>query len=139
MKLSIVTAIVACAAVLAFQAPARAQNLHSWVASNGNNANDCSRASPCASFQGAYSKTNAGGEITCVDSGDFGGSITGAGTLNKFTTGKLVLSGVNSHAGGTLISGGELRVDGSLGSGAVTVARLGTLSGTGTIAGTVTV
>ena len=75
MKLSIVTAIVACAAVLAFQAPARAQNLHSWVASNGNNANDCSRASPCASFQGAYSKTNAGGEITCVDSGDFGNGI----------------------------------------------------------------
>ncbi|SKC01495.1 outer membrane autotransporter barrel domain-containing protein [Bosea thiooxidans] len=81
----------------------------------------------------------ATGGLLVVDSGDFGGSITGAGTLNKFTTGKLVLSGVNSHAGGTLISGGELRVDGSLGSGAVTVARLGTLSGTGTIAGPVTV
>lgn len=83
MKLSIITTVAACVAVLAFQVPARAQNLHSWVASNGNNANDCSRASPCADFTGAFSKTAAGGEITCVDGGNYlGALITRSLTIN---------------------------------------------------------
>src|SRR3954465_15080118 len=43
-----------------------------WVASNGNNAADCSRATPCASFLVAYANTDPGGEIGCVDGGDFG-------------------------------------------------------------------
>jgi hypothetical protein len=42
------------------------------VASNGNNANTCSRAAPCAALQTAHDKTSAGGEVNCVDSGDFG-------------------------------------------------------------------
>lgn len=52
--------------------PAAAQtNRHSWIASYGNNANDCSRATPCGDFIGAYGKTARGGEITCVDSGNY--------------------------------------------------------------------
>ncbi len=70
-----------------------------------------------------------------------GGIRDGAGTiaLDKTGTGRLTLSGANTHTGGTTISQGELRVDGSLGSGAVTVAAAGTLSGAGSIAGAVTV
>jgi hypothetical protein len=52
--------------------PAQAQLARTWVASNGNNANDCSRTNPCTSLQTAHNKTNAGGEINCVDSGLFG-------------------------------------------------------------------
>jgi Right handed beta helix region len=52
--------------------PAHAQNQRSWVATNGNNANPCTRASPCQTFAGALMKTNIYGEINCVDAGEFG-------------------------------------------------------------------
>jgi hypothetical protein len=52
--------------------PAQAQPVHTWVASNGNDGANCDRPTPCATFQGAYGKTNAGGEITCVDGGNYG-------------------------------------------------------------------
>jgi hypothetical protein len=54
-----------------FMAPAHAQNVRSWVASDGGGS-ICSRAAPCATFAVAYGRTNAGGEINCVDQGDFG-------------------------------------------------------------------
>src|SRR5262249_6038772 len=63
--------VVSLIAVTSFT-PAHAQLLHSWVASNGNDGNSCDRAAPCATFNGAYTKTNAGGEITCVDGGNYG-------------------------------------------------------------------
>lgn len=43
-----------------------------WVSSTGNDANACTRSSPCATFSGALSKTTAGGEINCVDAGHYG-------------------------------------------------------------------
>jgi hypothetical protein len=53
--------------------PAHAQtNQRSWVASFGNDANPCTRASPCLTFGGAHAKTNINGEINCIDAGDFG-------------------------------------------------------------------
>jgi hypothetical protein len=52
--------------------PAHAQtNQRSWVASFGNDANPCTRASPCLTFGGAHAKTNINGEINCLDAGDF--------------------------------------------------------------------
>src|SRR5262249_5534862 len=62
LLLPIVTAALVCAAL----APAHAQLVHSWVASNGNDSNACDRQTPCATFAGAYNKTAAGGEISCV-------------------------------------------------------------------------
>ena len=53
-------------------APAQAQNSRSWVSGVGADANPCSRTAPCLTFQGAYNKTNAGGEINCLDSGSYG-------------------------------------------------------------------
>jgi hypothetical protein len=64
-------------------APAAANFSHTWVASNGSDNNNCDRPTPCATFTGALAKTIPGGEITCVDSGDFGGmSITNSITVN---------------------------------------------------------
>jgi hypothetical protein len=54
--------------------PAEAQIARTWVsgASGAVDSNPCTRASPCATFQGAYAKTSAGGEIDVLDGGDFG-------------------------------------------------------------------
>jgi hypothetical protein len=58
-------------------------NTHSWIASSGNDASDCSRATPCATFSGAYAKTARSGEITCMDSGEFKGAVITRGvTIN---------------------------------------------------------
>jgi hypothetical protein len=60
--------------VVALAAPSvHAQNARSWVASTGSDANPCTRAAPCLTFQRAHNQTNPGGIINCVDAGDFGG------------------------------------------------------------------
>src|SRR5262245_44947969 len=55
--------------------PAAAQNSRSWVSGSGNDANPCARTAPCLTFQGAILKTNPGGEINCLDQGDFGPAV----------------------------------------------------------------
>ena len=65
-------------------APAQATSLaHTWVASNGHDYDNCDRPTPCATFDTAYTNTLAGGEITCVDSGNYGQlSIAKSITIN---------------------------------------------------------
>src|SRR4051812_9164250 len=77
------TIVAAMSLVTMLVAPAQAQLNHTWVASNGSDliGNSCDRPTPCASFFTAIGKTNAGGEITCVDSGNYGGIA-----LNKSIT-----------------------------------------------------
>jgi hypothetical protein len=41
--------------------------LLSFLSTGGNDANDCSRAAPCLTFSTAYTKTAAGGVISCLD------------------------------------------------------------------------
>jgi hypothetical protein len=102
--------------------PAAATLLHTWVASNGSDANNCDRPTPCATFNGAYINTTVGGEISCVDSGDFVGltishSITincenvigstlvsNSGstiTIDSSATGAVVLRGLDLDGGNT--------------------------------------
>jgi autotransporter-associated beta strand protein len=74
----------------------------------------------------------------------FAGSITngsGGGTMGieKVGTGTLTLTGNSIYTRDTIINGGTLRVDGSLGDTAVAVNASGTLAGSGSIAGSVTV
>jgi autotransporter-associated beta strand protein len=57
----------------------------------------------------------------------------------KTGNGTLALQGIETYTGPTLVTNGNLQVNGQLGSGAVTVATNATLSGIGTINGTVTV
>ena len=52
---------------------AAAQTLrHTYVSAGGIDSNDCSRAAPCRTFAGAAPKTDTGGEITALDSGNYG-------------------------------------------------------------------
>ena len=55
-------------------APVQAAS-RTWVASNGNDSNPCTRAAPCATLATAYTNTDAFGEINCVDAGSYGGSF----------------------------------------------------------------
>jgi hypothetical protein len=64
--------LVVAILVLTSSSVANALPSRTWVASNGLDGNPCSRSSPCASFEGALAKTAAGGEINCVDAGDYG-------------------------------------------------------------------
>jgi Right handed beta helix region len=50
---------------------AQATNYHSWVSHGGLDTNNCTAASPCATFAHALSQTYDGGEVSCVDSGSF--------------------------------------------------------------------
>ena len=74
---------------------ARAQATRTWVSGVGNDANPCSRTSPCITWAGAFSKTVAAGEIDALDPGGFG-----AVTLNK----SITLDGI-SGLSGILVSG----------------------------------
>jgi autotransporter-associated beta strand protein len=65
-------------------------------------------------------------------------TIAGSAGLRKEGAGLLILSGANTYTGGTTVSEGTLRVNGSLAGAAVNVTG-GTLAGTGTIGGAVTV
>jgi hypothetical protein len=51
---------------------AEAQANRTWVSGVGDDANPCSRTTPCKTFAGAISKTAAGGEISVLDPGGFG-------------------------------------------------------------------
>ena len=64
--------VTLCATSLFYAAPASAQATRTWISGVGDDANPCSRTAPCKTFQGAISKTAAGGEINCLDPGGFG-------------------------------------------------------------------
>ena len=82
-------------------APAHAQLNRTWVSSTGSDSNTCSQASPCATFSGAHGKTNAGGEINCLNSGSYGGGLI----INKSIS--IICEGV---VGGMLATAGQIAV-----------------------------
>ncbi len=132
------TTLLAVLALLAFASGAQAQASRTWVSGVGDDANPCSRTAPCKTFAGAISKTAAGGEISVLDPGGFGGvtvtksiSIVAAsdegGILSAGTTGVIVNAGVNDVVtirgliiegfgtginGVRFIAGGALHVEG---------------------------
>jgi hypothetical protein len=55
-----------------YSAPAHALTFHTWVSHTGNDGNACLSVSPCATFGQALSVTPDGGEVSCLDSNDFG-------------------------------------------------------------------
>jgi hypothetical protein len=76
---------------------AQAQPTRTWVSSSGNDANTCSRTSPCATFNGAINKTAKNGEVNCLDAGSYGTlNITRSITIDcEDTQGTIVASFVN--------------------------------------------
>ena len=66
-------------------APAQATSSRTWVSGLGTDSGACTRASPCATFQFAHDQTTAGGEINCVDAGNYG-PASGQTTITKSIT-----------------------------------------------------
>jgi hypothetical protein len=48
-------------------------NFHSWVSHGGSDGNACTPTFPCATFTRALAQTIDKGEVSCLDSGSFGG------------------------------------------------------------------
>jgi len=66
-------------------------------------------------------------------------ATAGTVALTKIGTGTLTISSVNTYAGSTTVSSGVLLVNGSLGTGMVTVANTATVTGGGVINGPTTI
>ena len=83
--LSFLLALVgACVLMATAPGAANAQATRTWVSGVGDDANPCSRTSPCKTFAGAFGKTAAKGEINVLDPGDFGAiTITKAITIRS--------------------------------------------------------
>ena len=110
------TKIIAGAALaLALTFTAQAQNNRSFVATTGNDTNNCSASAYCRTFGKALSQTNSGGEIVVVNSGGYGPAtinqpvnITAIGidasitattgnALTINTAGNVTITGLNLH------------------------------------------
>jgi hypothetical protein len=94
-SLRIIFALVVCTFIGI--AAAQAQASRTWVSGVGDDVNPCSRTAPCKTFAGAISKTAAGGEISVLDPGGFGGvTITKSMTLSgDGTLASILVSGTN--------------------------------------------
>ncbi|NPU83784.1 MAG: autotransporter domain-containing protein [Syntrophaceae bacterium] len=66
--------------------------------------------------------------------GTYAGNMSGTGSLVKEGDGILVLTGINTYAGGTFVDHGALAVEGSI-TGDLAIGASGTLMGNGTITG----
>jgi hypothetical protein len=102
MKSSVLLAFFCamCLTILSMPA-ANAQATRTWVSGVGDDVNPCSRTAPCKTFAGTITKTAAGGEINCLDSGGFGGvTITKAITIFcRGVTGGVLGAGITVVAG----------------------------------------
>lgn len=97
--------LVAILALLAFPlVDAHAQATRTWVSGVGDDVNPCSRTAPCKTFAGAISKTAAGGEISVLDPGGFGGvTITKSiSIIARGMEGSILVGGAN----GVIINAG---------------------------------
>jgi hypothetical protein len=101
MKHFVLGALIASAtAALSFVSPASAVD-QSFVSGTGNDANPCTRASPCQNFGTAIAATAAGGEIICLDAGQYSTFvISKAIKINcQGTVGAIVNNHITVNAG----------------------------------------
>jgi hypothetical protein len=94
------SATIVLAALLAVgtgSVPAHAQISRTWVSGTGDDAQQCTRTLPCKTFAGALSKTNAGGEINCLDPAGYG----------QVTITKSITIDCNGTIGSVLASSGN--------------------------------
>jgi len=97
-KLAILSAALAGTfAALVPATPARAVFTQTFVKSDGNDANDCSRPRPCATFTRAISQTFAAGVVSCLDSGPYGFDVI-AGSVTIDCAGGVVMAFAGQNA-----------------------------------------
>src|SRR5690349_20620755 len=121
--------LITCAIVaLATPACAFAQASRTWVSGVGDDINPCSRTAPCKTFAGAISKTNAGGEINCLDPSGYGAvtitksiTIDCAGTLGSILASNA--NGITVNGANVVVTLRNLSINGS-GSGLVGIRLL---------------
>jgi autotransporter-associated beta strand protein len=92
-------------------------------------------------LQGARSLAFGGNSLSVGgnnQSTTYSGTLSGSGLLTKVGNGTLTLSGSNSTSGGTTVSAGGLRLNGSI-AGGLNVAAFAAFSGTGTVGGNATI
>ena len=105
MKHSLRTALALTLGTLMGSSLAYAQASRTWISGVGDDVNPCSRTAPCKTFAGAISKTLAGGEISVLDPGGFGGvtvtksiTLSGEGALSSIlvaNTNGVLINGAN--------------------------------------------
>jgi hypothetical protein len=105
MKTSCGLALLSAAILALCAIPADAASNRTFVSGTGSDSNPCSRTSPCASFQEALGKTAAGGEVDCLDPGDFGGASQGV-TISQSVS--IVCDGVSN--GGIINNSGSAAI-----------------------------
>jgi hypothetical protein len=81
MRATFIIAAAGVAAMLTIASPAWTQANRTFVSGHGSDSNPCSLGAPCRSFAQALTQTNAGGEITVLDSAGYGTL-----TINKSIT-----------------------------------------------------
>jgi hypothetical protein len=72
MKPSLSRIVVLTVFILSAVFIVQAQATRTWVSGKGDDANACTRTTPCKTFAGAITKTSVSGEINCLDAGGFG-------------------------------------------------------------------
>jgi hypothetical protein len=95
--------------VLVSASPARAQGVL-WVSATGNDANACTPAAPCATFQGAINKGGVS-QINCLNSGNYGAfiitaSITvdcGAGNVGNIVVFNHIAIQISTTSAATIV------------------------------------
>ena len=98
-------ALATLAMICTFTPSAFAASAHTWVAAEGSDSNTGTRLSPFLTLQHAIDNTNAGGEVSFVDTGDYG-SATIAHSIT--IDGGGVRGGISfSGANGIAISAGN--------------------------------
>ncbi|MGA2257774.1 MAG: hypothetical protein ABSG53_24185 [Thermoguttaceae bacterium] len=123
-------------------APAHATNTRSWVSASGSDSNACTQAAPCLTvahaighpctrsvpcltFGEAIGQTSSGGEVDCLDPGDFsGGNVVQVSASLTIDCG----AGQVGRIGGT---SGNYMIQIFAGSGGVVILRNLTINGLG--------
>ena len=130
LKRSFITPVALVAALLQICTPeASAGAQRTFVASTGNDANACSLAAPCRSFDAAVAQTLAGGEVIVLDSAGYGPA-----TISQPVS---IIAPPGIYAGVSVFSGGATGGIGivvNAGAGTVTLRGL-TINGLGGVQG----
>ncbi len=106
-KFALSLAGIALALPLLAAAPAQAQGPRVWVSGTGDDGSPtCSRTAPCRTFAIALSRTGPGGEINCLDAGEFGQVVISVSLTISCAAGTAaILAGNNFQTGITVTAG----------------------------------